>query len=183
MSRIGKKPIQILDGVTVESEKPRTIIVKGPKGTLSFCYEREIGVVVNPEAKEVAVTVSHPSKRSPALWGTTARIIENMIIGVKNGFEKKLELSGVGYRMSIKGKGLEMALGFSHPVLVNIPEGIEVNVENDTMKIAGIDKRAVGQFAANIRALKPVEPYKGKGFRYSGEIVRRKEGKKAGSGA
>lgn len=183
MSRIGKKPIQILDGVTIEVEKSRTVVVKGSKGTLSFRCEREIAVKVDADAKEVIVEVIHPSKRSPALWGTTARIIENMIIGVKNGFEKKLELTGVGYRMALKGKSLEMALGFSHPVLRDIPDGIEVRIENDAMIISGIDKRAVGQFAANIRALKPVEPYKGKGFRYSGEIVRRKEGKKAGSGS
>lgn len=183
MSRIGKKPVQILDGVTVEMEKPRTVIVKGPKGTLTFRHEREMSVEVNAEAKEVAVTVARSSKRSPALWGTTARILENMIVGVKNGFQKQLELNGVGYRMALKGKSLDLALGFSHPVVVEIPEGIEVKIEGNIMTITGIDKRAVGQFAADIRALKPVEPYKGKGFRYVGEIVRRKEGKKAGSGS
>ena len=183
MSRIGKKPVDILDGVTVEIEKPRTMIVKGPKGTLSFRYEREMSVAVDADAKEATVSVARPSKRSPALWGTTARILENMIIGVKNGFEKKLELNGVGYRMALKGKSIDLALGFSHPVVVPIPEEIEVKIENNVMTISGIDKRVVGQFTANIRALKPVEPYKGKGFRYVGEIVRRKEGKKAGSGS
>jgi large subunit ribosomal protein L6 len=183
MSRIGKKPVSILDGVTVEIEKPRTMKVKGPKGTLSFRYEREMSVAVNTDAKEVTVSIARSSKRSPALWGTTARILENMIIGVKNGFEKKLELNGVGYRMALKGKSIDLALGFSHPVVVPIPEDIEVKIENNVMTISGIDKRVVGQFTANIRALKPVEPYKGKGFRYVGEIVRRKEGKKAGSGS
>lgn len=183
MSRIGKKPVDILDGVTVEVEKPRTVLVKGPKGTLSFAYEREIAVSVNAEKKEVLVTVARASKRSPALWGTTTRIIENMIIGVKEGFQKQLELNGVGYRMVMKGKSLDLALGFSHPVIVEIPTGIDVKIEGSIMTIAGIDKREVGQFSANIRALKPVEPYKGKGFRYTDEIVRRKEGKKAGSGA
>ena len=181
MSRIGKKPVVILDGVTVTLEKPRTVIVKGPKGTISFQYEREMDVLADVEKKEVTVVVAHASKRSPALWGTTARMIENAIFGVKNGFEKKLELNGVGYRMALKGKTVELALGFSHPVIVNIPEDIEVKIENNTMIIGGIDKRAVGQFSANMRALKPVEPYKGKGFRYAGEIVRRKEGKKAGA--
>lgn len=181
MSRIGKKPIVILEGVTVSVESPRTVVVKGPKGTLTFCHEREVEVVADQEKKEVSVAVVHSSKRSAALWGTTARVVENMILGVKNGFEKKLELNGVGYRMALKGTNIEMALGFSHPVIVDIPKDIEVKIENNAMTIGGIDKRAVGQFAADIRALKPVEPYKGKGFRYAGEIVRRKEGKKAGS--
>lgn len=183
MSRIGKKPVSILDGVTVEVEKGRIVSVKGPKGSLSFHFEREISVAVEAEAKEVTATVAQSTKRSPALWGTTARLIENMILGVKEGFEKKLELNGVGYRMALKGKSIDLALGFSHPVVVPIPEGIDVKIENNIMTINGIDKRAVGQFTADIRALKPVEPYKGKGFRYVGEIVRRKEGKKAGSGS
>lgn len=183
MSRIGKKPVDILEGVTVTLEKPRTVIVKGPKGSLSFRYEREMAVAVDADAKTVTVTVARASKNSPALWGTTARIVENMIVGVKNGFEKKLELNGVGYRMALKGKTIDLALGFSHPVVVDIPEGITAQITNNVLSISGIDKREVGQFTANIRALKPVEPYKGKGFRYVGEIVRRKEGKKAGSGS
>lgn len=181
MSRIGKKPVAILDGVTVVLEKPRTVVVKGPKGALSFHYEREMEVSVDAEKKEVTVVIAHATKNAPALWGTTARMVENMILGVKNGFEKKLELNGVGYRMALKGKNVELALGFSHPVSVPVPEGIEVKIENNVMTIGGIDKREVGQFSADMRALKPVEPYKGKGFRYVGEIVRRKEGKKAGA--
>lgn len=113
--------------------------------------------------------------------GTTVRLIENMIIGVAKGFERKLELNGVGFRMALKGKQIDLALGFSHPVLVDIPEGLNVNIEGVVMTISGIDKQKVGQFAAEIRDLKPVEPYKGKGFKYDDEHVRRKEGKKAAS--
>lgn len=116
------------------------------------------------------------------MWGTTARLIANMIEGVSNGFTKKLELNGVGYRMAVKGKTLDFALGFSHPVELPIPEGLEAAVEGNTLSISGIDKQAVGQFAAEIRSLRPVEPYKGKGFKYEDEIVRRKEGKKAAAG-
>lgn len=183
MSRIGKKPVHILDGVEVSTQKGREVFIRGPKGELIFRYEREIAVSVDSEKKEVVVSVVRPSKRSPALWGTTARILENMIIGVKEGFQKKLELNGVGYRMAIKGKSLDLALGFSHPVSVSIPSAIQAKIEGNTLILDGIDKQAVGQFAADIRKLKPVEPYKGKGFRYAGEVVRRKEGKKAGSGS
>ena len=115
------------------------------------------------------------------MWGTTNRLIGNMIEGVSNGFSKTLELNGVGFRMEMMGKKLKLALGFSHPVEVEIPEGLEAKVENNTLTIGGIDKQKVGQFAAEIRGLKPVEPYKGKGFKYAGEVVRRKEGKKATS--
>ena len=118
-------------------------------------------------------------KNAPAVWGTTARIIENMIEGVVNGFKKQIELNGVGFRMSTAGKKINLALGFSHPVVVDVPADLEVAIEGNVMTISGIDKRKVGQFSANIRALKPVEPYKGKGFKYVGEYVRRKEGKKA----
>jgi len=118
-------------------------------------------------------------KDAPAIWGTTARIIENMIEGVTNGFQKKLELNGVGFRMSVAGKKINLALGFSHPVVVDVPEDLQVTIEANIMTVSGIDKYKVGQFAANIRALKPVEPYKGKGFKYVGEYVRRKEGKKS----
>ena len=113
--------------------------------------------------------------------GTTVRLIQNMIMGLTEGFEKKIELNGVGYRMTIKGKQIEMALGFSHPVFVEIPNDLNVNIDGMIMTVSGIDKQRVGQFSANIRSLKPVEPYKGKGFRYVGEFVKHKEGKKATS--
>lgn len=176
MSRIGKKPIVIPAGVTVEVAK-NEISVKGPKGTLKFAHHSDVAVSVADN--NVVVDKKGKSKQAPAIWGTTARIVENMITGVTAGFEKKLELNGVGFRMSIAGSKITMALGFSHPVLVDVPNGLEVKIEGNAMTISGIDKQIVGQFAANIKALKPVEPYKGKGFRYAGEHVRRKEGKKS----
>lgn len=183
MSRIGKKPISIPEGVTIEVRDPRIVSVQGVKGSLEYKYNREIQVEVDTEKKQVSVTVVQDTKKTPAYWGTTARIIANMIHGVAQGFEKKLELNGVGYRMTVKGKALDLALGFSHPVVIDIPEGLEVAVENNILSIKGSDKQQVGQFAAEIRSLRPVEPYKGKGFKYSDEIVKRKEGKRAGAGA
>jgi len=176
MSRIGKKPLAIPQAVTVSLDK-NVVFVKGPKGSLTFNHHVDVEVVVSEGS--VTVEKTGKSKQAPAIWGTTARIIENMIAGVTEGFEKKIELNGVGYRMAVAGTKINLALGFSHPVIVDIPAGIEVKIEGNVMTVAGIDKHAVGQFAANIRALKPVEPYKGKGFRYVGEHVRRKEGKKS----
>jgi large subunit ribosomal protein L6 len=176
MSRIGKKPLEIPEKVQVKVEAGK-VDVTGPKGSLEFCFHEEMAVKVSDNL--VVVEKIGNSKQAPALWGTTARIIQNMIEGVTKGFEKKLELNGVGYRMALAGKKINMALGFSHPVVLDIPEKIEVKIEGNTITISGIDKQAVGQFSAKIKSLKPVEPYKGKGFRYAGEIVRRKEGKKA----
>ena len=159
----------------------RQISVKGPKGSLNFELNRQ----AEAEIKEGNILIKKvgKTKEAPAIWGTTARIIENMIKGVTEGFQKKLELNGVGFRMSVQGKKIVLALGFSHPVEVEIPEGIDVKIENNIITITGIDKQMVGQFSADIRDLKPVEPYKGKGFKYVGEIVRRKEGKKAAAAA
>lgn len=176
MSRIGQKKVEIPSNVTVTVDKG-IVSVKGPKGELSLTLHNAVNAVIADGI--LSVEKNHNAKIAQAMWGTTTRLIANMIIGVTQGFEKKLELTGVGYRMALKGKTIEMALGFSHPVIVQIPEGITVVIENATMTISGTDKHAVGQFAANIRAFKPVEPYKGKGFRYSDEQVRRKEGKKA----
>ncbi|HOF42742.1 MAG TPA: 50S ribosomal protein L6 [Candidatus Moranbacteria bacterium] len=176
MSRIGKKPISIPQGVSITVDK-NVVVVKGPKGTLNFKYDRNVSVKIS-EA-DVIVEKKGKGKKVPAIWGTTARIIEGMIEGVTNGFKKQLELNGVGFRMSLAGKKINLALGFSHPVAVDIPEGITVAIEGNVMTVSGIDKSKVGQFAADIRASKPVEPYKGKGFKYSGEHVRRKEGKKS----
>jgi len=176
MSRIGKKPIAIPEGVSVEI-KDGVVSAKGSKGSLTFEFRREVSVSITPEG--VIVEKISKSKEAPALWGTTARIIENMLMGVSQGFQKQLELNGVGFRMSVAGKKINLALGFSHPVEVEIVEGVEVKVEGNVMTISGIDKQIVGQFAANIKKLKPVEPYKGKGFKYVGEVVRRKEGKRA----
>jgi len=175
MSRIGKKPVVIPQGIEVNIQD-NEISVKGPKGTLVFEHNPQVKV----EAKDgtIIVAILKKTKQAPAIWGTTARIISNMITGVSQGFSKKLELNGVGYRMNLQGKKLTLALGFSHPVEKEIPEGLEIKIEQNTVTISGIDKQRVGQFTAELRALKPVEPYKGKGFRYAGEIVRKKEGKK-----
>ena len=176
MSRIGKKPINIPQGVTITLDK-NLVTVKGAKGTLTFEHHADVSVKL--VENELIVEKEGKGKNAPAVWGTTARIIENMIEGVVNGFKKQIELNGVGFRMSTAGKKINLALGFSHPVVVDVPADLEVAIEGNVMTISGIDKRKVGQFSANIRALKPVEPYKGKGFKYVGEYVRRKEGKKA----
>jgi large subunit ribosomal protein L6 len=176
MSRIGKKPIAVPQGVTVTSDKNR-VTVKGAKGTLSFEHHPDVSIKISEN--ELVVEKEGKGKGAPAIWGTTARVIENMIEGVTKGFKKQLELNGVGFRMSVAGKKVNLALGFSHPVVVDVPQDLEVTTEGNTMTVSGIDKHKVGQFSANIRALKPVEPYKGKGFKYVGEHVRRKEGKKS----
>jgi large subunit ribosomal protein L6 len=176
MSRIGKQLVTIPEGVDVKVSGQK-ISIKGPKGSLDFDFHDDIEV--KSSGKEVWVTAKRKTKQAWALWGLTRMLIANMIQGVTQGFEKQLELQGVGYRMSIQGKKLSLALGFSHPVEVEIPEGIEAKVEKNILTISGIDKQKVGQVAASIRALKKVEPYKGKGFRYVGEVVRKKVGKKA----
>ncbi len=180
MSRIGQKTIEVPSGVTVEMTGTE-IKVKGSKGELSMVVHSAIKVTVEDDG--IHVEKSRNAKIAQAMWGTTSRLVQNMITGVSKGFEKKLELNGVGYRMALKGRQVDLALGFSHPVLVDIPEGIEVAIDGQMMIISGVDKQAVGQLAANIRALKPVEPYKGKGFKYEDEHVRRKEGKKAAAAA
>ena len=180
MSIIGKKPIEIPQGVTI-TVKDGIVSVAGPKGTLTMPCHLEVAITISDN--QALVEKIGRSKKAPAIWGTTARLIQNMIKGVTVAFQRQLELNGVGYRMAIQGKKIVLALGFSHPVEVAIPDGLEVKIENNVMTVTGIDKQRVGQFAANIRLLKPVEPYKGKGFRYVGEIVRRKEGKKASASA
>jgi large subunit ribosomal protein L6 len=176
MSRVGKKPITVPDAVGVNISG-QNISIKGPKGTLDFSFHWDVEAKM--EGKEIQVSVKKITKETKALWGLTRVLISNMIIGVTNGFEKQLELQGVGFRMAVAGKKLNMALGFSHPVDVDIPDELEAKIEKSILTISGIEKQKVGQFAAKIRALKKVEPYKGKGFRYVGEIVRKKAGKKA----
>ena len=178
MSRIGKKPVVIPQGASITLEK-NMVTVKGPKGTLSFTHRREVKVAVEEKENQVQVTKHGETKKASAIWGTTAKVIANMFSGVTEGFQKQLELNGVGFRMAAQGKKLNLALGFSHPVEMPIPEGLEAKVEGNILTISGIDKQRVGEFAAVVRKQKPVEPYKGKGFRYVGEHVRRKEGKKA----
>lgn len=177
MSRIGKKLIVIPEGVEVKLHNNR-LEVKGPKGVLTEVIHHEATVVITE--KEINVEKTGKSKKAPAIWGLTRSLINNMINGVREDYKKQLELQGVGYRMAIQGRKINLALGFSHPVVVDIPEGIEAKLEEaNVLTISGIDKQQVGQFAADVRGLKEVEPYKGKGFRYKGEHVRRKVGKKA----
>lgn len=182
MSKIGKKVILIPDGVEIKLDKNH-LEAKGPKGTLTLDVHKNVKVEIKD--KEIIVkkvSENDKSKFSSAVWGLTRALINNIVIGVKDGYEKKLELQGVGFRMSVQGKKIVMALGFSHPVEMETPEGITAKAEeNNILSISGIDKQLVGQFAADIRSLKKAEPYKGKGFRYVGEKVRRKVGKKAGT--
>src|SRR3954471_2961743 len=177
MSRIGRQPIGVPDGVTVEVE-PELVRVKGPRGELSERVQRDLTV----EQQNGEVVVTRPSDRGDhrALHGLTRSLIANMVQGVTQGFEKRLEIQGVGYRAQLKGKDLELALGYSHPVPVAAPEGIEFEVPQPTRVIVrGISKQAVGEVAAFIRKQRPPEPYKGKGIRYEGEYVARKVGKRA----
>jgi large subunit ribosomal protein L6 len=177
MSRIGKLPIDVPGSVDVKLETG-TVTVKGPKGELRQRVSPELKI----EQEESKLIVKRPSDRGDhrALHGLTRSLIYNMVEGVTNGFQKELEIQGVGYRAQLKGKSLELALGFSHPVKVEAPEGIEFEVPQPTqIFVRGIDKQAVGEAAARIRKLRPPEPYKGKGIRYAGEYVARKVGKRA----
>ena len=178
MSRIGKTPIEIKAGVEI-SISETVIEIKGPKGSLT--QEIPEGIGVEKQEDNLHVTRSNDLRESKALHGLTRSIINNMVIGVTDGYQKELELVGVGYRAQAKGKNaLELQLGFSHPVKVSAPEGIEFDVPSQTeINISGIDKQVVGQVAADIRALKKPEPYKGKGIRYVGERIIRKAGKTA----
>ncbi|MDD6284072.1 MAG: 50S ribosomal protein L6 [Firmicutes bacterium] len=179
MSRIGKKPIVIPAGVNV-TINGQNISVKGPKGELSFDFRKEVAVAV--EGNEIIVTRANDDKESRALHGLTRSIVANMVEGVTNGYKKELEVNGVGYRVAKQGKDLVMNLGFSHQVVMSEIPGITIDVPNPNLiVISGADKQAVGQFAAEVREKRPPEPYKGKGIRYVGEYVRRKEGK-AGKG-
>jgi large subunit ribosomal protein L6 len=177
MSRIGRKPIEIPEGVTVDV-KPGAVMVKGPKGELSQSVSSQMKVA----EENGAVTVTRPTDRGEdrALHGLTRSLIANMVEGVTDGFSKQLEIQGIGYRARLQGKALELSVGYSHPVSVTAPEGIEFEVPQPTQVIVrGIDKQLVGEIAARIRRVRPPEPYKGKGIRYVGEHVRRKVGKRA----
>jgi len=175
MSRIGKQPVNIPDGVEVENDGFE-IKVKGPKGELIQEIPSEIKIEIKD--KEVIVTPKRKTKNSPALWGLLRTLIFNMIEGVVNGYEKKLEIEGVGYRATLEGDKIVLNIGFSHSVDIQAPEGIEFKVEKNLITVSGIDKQLVGQVAADIRAKKKPEPYKGKGIHYLGEVIRRKAGKK-----
>ncbi|HCY17675.1 MAG: 50S ribosomal protein L6 [Candidatus Nomurabacteria bacterium GW2011_GWF2_35_12] len=175
MSRIGKQEIQIPKGVEI-AKSGNVLKVIGPKGTLTKIFRDDI--IINIANDLVTLNVKRNDKFSKALWGTYASHIKNMIKGVETPYQKKLILEGVGFKSEIKGKELNLALGFSHPVIVPIPESITVTAEKNNITITGIDKELVGSFTANLRALKKPEPYKGKGMRYVDEVIRRKQGKK-----
>ncbi|MEM7302295.1 MAG: 50S ribosomal protein L6 [Pseudomonadota bacterium] len=176
MSRIGKKPVAVPDGVTATLEG-RTVKAKGPKGELSFVVNDD--VLIKLEDNTFTLDPKSDTRASRAQWGMSRTMVSNILTGVKDGFEKRLEINGVGYRAAMQGNKLQLALGFSHDVVYDIPEGIQVTVPKPTeVVIAGHDKQVVGQVAAEIRSFRPPEPYKGKGVKYADETIFRKEGKK-----
>ena len=175
MSRIGNKPVVIPAGVTIDL-KDNTVTVKGPKGELSYTFNQNITLVQNEG--EVVFTRPDDSKENKTIHGTTRAVFNNMVVGVTEGFQRELELIGVGYRAQLQGKKLVLNVGYSHPVEFTPEEGLEIEVTSNTKVIVkGYDKQKVGELAANIRGVRPPEPYKGKGIRYVDEFVRRKEGK------
>ena len=176
MSRIGKKPIQIPEKVDLNIDG-KDVKVKGPKGELQKTVRKEIGL--NLEDNKLVLSIEIDDKRSPAFLGLERSLINNMIKGVTDGFEKILVMQGVGYRARMEGTTLVIEAGFSHPIKMETPEGVDISVEKGEIKISGIEKERVGQVAAKIRDIRPPEPYKGKGIRYKGEKIVRKEGKKA----
>ncbi|NOX60388.1 MAG: 50S ribosomal protein L6 [Chloroflexi bacterium] len=179
MSRIGKKPVIIPKGVTIEIGKNNKVTVKGPKGELTRSFSPDMTI----EVKDGQILVNRPTdqRHHRAIHGLTRALLQNMVTGVSEGFTKELELRGVGYRALMRGNALEINVGFSHPVIIEPPEGITFTVENRgaSFKVSGIDKELVGEVAAKIRDLRKPEPYKGKGIRYRGEYVRSKAGKSA----
>ena len=177
MSRIGRKPIPVPAAVKV-SVVDSTVQVEGPKGKLSFTHREGVGVTYDQASRQIVVTRQDDERESRALHGLTRSLVANMVEGVSNGYTKRLEIVGVGYRVQARGSDLEFALGFSHPVNIPAPDGVTFAVESPTrFTVSGIDKQQVGEIAANIRKLRKPDPYKGKGVRYQGEVVRRKVGK------
>ena len=176
MSRVGKKPVPVPSGVTANVEG-QTVKVKGPKGALQLVLHYD--VVATLEQGAIKVDPRAETKRARALWGTSRTLVANLIAGVTKGFERRLEITGVGYRAAVQGKNLQIALGYSHDIVYPIPEGITIAVPKPTeIVVTGIDRQKVGQVAAEIRDFRKPEPYKGKGIKYAGEYIFRKEGKK-----
>lgn len=175
MSRIGRMPISVPDGVTVDVKEGNVVTVKGPKGTLERTFAPEMIL----EQKDGEITVSRPNdlKRNKSLHGLTRTLLHNMIVGVHEGYTKVLEVNGVGYRAAKQGKKLVLNLGYSHPVEMEDPDGIETTVDGNKISVTGISKEKVGQYAAEIRGKRAPEPYKGKGIKYADEVIRRKVGK------
>ncbi len=177
MSRIGKLPIEIKEGVSV-SLSGSQISVKGPKGELNFVKNKKVDVKVSEN--QILVSKKEDTKEAGAMWGLTRTLIANMVQGVSEGFDKKLEFKGTGYRAAVDGRKLVLHMGYNKPVEMAVPEGLETKVQKNTITISGSDKQCVGQFAADIRKVRKPEPYKGKGIRYSDEVIKRKAGKAAG---
>ncbi|MDB4617285.1 50S ribosomal protein L6 [Verrucomicrobiales bacterium] len=176
MSRIGKQLINLPEKVSVSCDDSLNVTVEGPKGKLEWVLPG--GISLSQEDGAVSINCASEERKARALHGLSRSLVSNMVDGVTNGFVKELEIQGVGFRAAVKGKALDLSLGFSHPLLHPIPEGLTVTVEENTkIKVEGIDKQLVGQFAADVRSFYPPEPYKGKGVRYKGEHVRRKQGK------
>ena len=176
MSRIGKKPVAIPSGVTATIEGSQ-LSVKGPKGTLSLQMREEIKYDISEDG--ISVQPANETKQARAFWGMQRTLVQNLVTGVSEGFTKVLEITGVGYRATAQGKNLKLQLGYSHDVNVDVPEGIEIKTpDNTTVEVSGIDRQKVGQVAAEIRRWRKPEPYKGKGIKYRGEYIFRKEGKK-----
>jgi len=176
MSKIGKKPIIIPDGVTVKVTG-KEVHVKGSKGELSLIADKAINIELKD--KEINLSIGESTKENKSIWGTTRMLIDNMIQGVSQGFEKRLEIQGIGFKAALQGKNkIILSVGFTHPVEHTAPEGVEFKLDKNIIIVSGIDKQKVGQITAEIRASKPPEPYLGKGIRYVGEVVKRKAGKK-----
>jgi large subunit ribosomal protein L6 len=181
MSRIGKKPISVPGGVRIDVQSgTRTLSVEGPKGKLSFQWRPEVDVTWDEASRQIEcrpVAGRQNDRMARALWGTTRARVENMIVGVTAGFSRRLDVIGVGWNAKVKGKSLELNVGYCHPIVLDPPSGVEFSVEQNAITISGPDKQAVGQFAAVVRDKRRPEPYKGKGIRYSNEFVIRKQGK------
>lgn len=175
MSRIGRLPVVVPAGVTVDIKENNYIIVKGPKGTLEKALPTEMDIKL--EENQVSVTRPNDLKKMKSLHGLTRTLVQNMVTGVNEGYEKVLEVNGVGYKVAKQGKKLALSLGYSHPVEMQDPEGLEAVVEGNKITVKGIDKEKVGQYAAEIRDKRRPEPYKGKGIKYADEVIRRKVGK------
>ena len=179
MSKIGKKPVQVPKGVDIKIDD-NLISVKGPRGELKMT----LNDVVSVSTQEGSISVNLKNNQDKAeIWGLTRALIANMIKGVTTGFEKNLEFEGVGYKANVKGSELELNLGYSHPISIKIPEGINIKVEKSVIKIEGMEKESIGHFAAEVKSKRLPEPYKGSGIRYVGEVIRRKAGKKAATAA
>lgn len=176
MSRVGKKPIKISDKIKI-SYTDRVLTVSGDKGTLSRTIHPDVDL--NIEADALTVTILNMDKKTRSLWGMTRALVANMVTGVSQGFDRALEINGIGYRAELKGNSIELNLGYSHPIQFPLPEGISANIEKNVIKLSGIDKDLLGYTASTIRSLRPPEPYKGKGVKYAEEQIQRKAGKTA----